>query len=151
MALALVEDHAEQVRDAPVRHPQDEPVWTALRHALEPPVREQAKDLGAALQTARVIVESPSIRARLHERNRRWRELLLPEVARRTVPATASRPDPAASALVASAVSCLDAAVEAWVQEGGSVPLPKLLDEAMTAVHPLTTPADAVVPRRAEA
>ncbi|MFD8811574.1 hypothetical protein ACFV23_08830 [Streptomyces sp. NPDC059627] len=95
VALALVEDHAEQVRDALVRCPRDEPVWTALRHGLEPPVREQAKDLGAALQTARVIVESPSNRARLHERNGRWRELLLPEVARRTVPATASRPDPA--------------------------------------------------------
>ncbi|MFD8811573.1 hypothetical protein ACFV23_08825 [Streptomyces sp. NPDC059627] len=48
-------------------------------------------------------------------------------------------------------MSCLDAAVEAWVQECGSVPLPKLLDAAMAAVHPLTTPADAVALRRTEA
>lgn len=141
VVLTLVEDLAEQTREALIRRPADEPVWTALRHALEPPVREQAKDLGAALQTARVIVESPSIRARLQERNRRRRELLLPEVARRITPAVASRPDPAASALIASALSCLDAAIEAWVREEGRLPLPTLLDEAMNAVHPLTTPA----------
>ncbi|TKA11093.1 acyl-CoA-like ligand-binding transcription factor [Actinacidiphila oryziradicis] len=131
--------------------PEDEPVWTALRHALEPPVREQAKDLGAALQTAQVVVQSPSTRARLHERNRRWRELLLPEVTRRITSATTGRPDPAASALIASALSCLDAAVEAWVQEDVRLPLPGLLDEAMTAVHPLTSAGDPVAVRGAEA
>jgi AcrR family transcriptional regulator len=151
VVLTLVEDLAEQTRDALTRRPRDEPVWTALRHALEPPVRDQAKDLDAALQTARVIVESPSIRARLHERNRRWRELLLPEVTRRITSATTSRPDPAASALIASALSCLDAAIEAWVREGGSLPLPGLLDEAMTAVHPLTTPVGRTAHRRARA
>ncbi|MFD4877375.1 hypothetical protein ACFWOB_28990 [Streptomyces sp. NPDC058420] len=63
-------------------------------------------------------MESPSIRARLQERNRRWCDLLLPEVTRRVTPATSSRPDPAASVLIASALSCLDAAIEAWVRQG---------------------------------
>ncbi|MEV6538521.1 hypothetical protein [Streptomyces sp. NPDC051665] len=73
-------------------------------------------------------------------------QLLLPEVARRIAPAAASRSDPAASALIASALSCLDAAIEAWVREEGRLPLPALLDDAMNAVHPLTTHAGPAKP-----
>jgi hypothetical protein len=58
-------------------------------------------------------------------------------VARRIAPADPSRADPAASALIASALSCLDTAIETWVNRDGTVPLPQLLDQAMGAVHSL--------------
>ena len=135
--LVLTEDHARQTRDALERRPDDEAVWTALRHALEPATREQGKNVGAALQTARAIVQSPSLRSRYQERYWQWRELLYPEVVRRIAPADLSTADPGASALIASALSCLDAAIEAWVKANGTIPLPQLLDQAMGAVHPL--------------
>jgi AcrR family transcriptional regulator len=135
--LVMEEDYARHVRDGLERRPDDEPVWTALRHALEPAVRKQGKDAAAALQTARAVVQSPSVRSRYQERYRQWRELLHPEVVRRIAPADPSKADPAASALIASALSCLDAAIETWVNRDGTVPMPRLLDQAMGAVHPL--------------
>ena len=137
VVLAMTEDHARHTRDALERRPDDEPVWTALRHALEPAVREQDKDPAAALQTARAVVQSHSVRSRYQERYWQWRELLHPEVVRRIAPSDPSEVDPAASALIASALSCLDAAIETWVTRDGTVPLPRLLDQAMGAVHPL--------------
>ena len=112
-------------------------MWTALRHALQPAVREQGKDVAAALQTARAVIQSPSVRSRYQERYWQWRELLHPEVVRRLAPADVSTADPGASALIASALSCLDAAIETWVGCDGTVALPELLDRAMGAVHPL--------------
>jgi AcrR family transcriptional regulator len=135
--LVMEEDYARHVRDGLERRPDDEPVWTALRHALEPAVRKQGKDAAAALQTARAVVQAPSVRSRYQERYRQWRELLHPEVVRRIAPADPSKADPAASALIASALSCLDAAIETWVNRDGTVPMPRLLDQAMGAVHPL--------------
>ncbi|MEV8545205.1 hypothetical protein [Streptomyces sp. NPDC051572] len=38
------------------------------------------------------------------------------------------------------------AAALLWVREEGRLPLPTLLDEAMNAVHPLTTPAGRAEP-----
>ncbi|MFJ6895071.1 TetR family transcriptional regulator [Streptomyces hokutonensis] len=130
--LVMTEDHARHAQDALERRPEDEPIWTALRHALEPAVR-QGKDSAAALQTARAIVQSPSVRSRYQERYLQMRELLRPEVVRRT----GATGDPGASALIASALGCLDAAIETWVERDGTVPLPRLLDQAMGAVHPL--------------
>jgi AcrR family transcriptional regulator len=145
VVLVMAEDYARHARDALERRPDDEPVWTALRHALEPAVREQGKDVAAALQTARAIVQSPSVRSRYQERYWQWRELLHPEVVRRIAPADLSKADPGASALIASALSCLDAAIETWVKCDGTVPLPQLLDEAMGAVRSLDP---APTPRR---
>ncbi|WP_019070889.1 TetR/AcrR family transcriptional regulator [Streptomyces hokutonensis] len=91
--LVMTEDHARHAQDALERRPDDEPIWTALRHALEPAVR-QDKDSGAALETAWVIVPSPSVRSRCQERYLQMRDLLRPEVVRRTggSAAAASRP-----------------------------------------------------------
>ncbi|SEC83829.1 hypothetical protein SAMN05216489_01762 [Streptomyces sp. 3213] len=50
--LVITEDHARHAQDALERRPEDEPIRTALRHALEPADR-QGKDRGAALRTAR--------------------------------------------------------------------------------------------------
>ncbi|MDV9168931.1 TetR family transcriptional regulator [Streptomyces sp. W16] len=131
--LVMTEDYARHAQDALKQRPDDEPVWTALRHALEPAVRQQGKGSAAALQTARAIVQSPSVRSRYQERYLQLRELLRPEVIRRT----GTTGDPGASALIASALGCLDAAIETWVERDGTVPLHQLLDRAMDAVHPL--------------
>jgi len=137
VVLGMAEDYARHARDALEQRPDNEPVWTALRNALEPAVREQGKDVAAALQTARAVVQSPSVRSRYQERYWQWRDLLHPEVVRRIAPADLAKADPGASALIASALSCLDAAIESWVACDGAVPLPQLLDRAMDAVHTL--------------
>ncbi|MFJ9245002.1 hypothetical protein [Streptomyces sp. NPDC101776] len=66
--LVMVEDHSWHTRDALAGRPDDEPVWTALRYAPEPAVRQEGKDTAAALQTARAIVRSPSVRSYYQER-----------------------------------------------------------------------------------
>lgn len=137
VVLVMAEDYARHAREALEGRPDDEPVWTALRHALEPAVREQGKDVAAALRTARAVIQSPSVRSRYQERYWQWRELLHPEVVRRLAPADPSTADPGASALIASALSCFDVAVETWVACDGTVGLPQLLDRAMNAVRPL--------------
>lgn len=137
VVLVMAEDYARQTRDVLEQRPDDEPVWTALRHALEPAAGDQGKDVAAALQTARAVIQSPSVRSRYQERYWQWREVLHPEVVRRIAPADPSKADPGASALIASALSCLDAAIEAWVKADGTVPLSQLLDQAMDAVHSL--------------
>jgi hypothetical protein len=58
-------------------------------------------------------------------------------VVRRIAPADLSKADPGASALIASALNCLDAAIETWVKCNGTISLPQLLDQAMGAVHSL--------------
>ena len=84
--MVMAEDYARHARDALELRPDDEPVWTALRHALEPAVREQGKDVTAALQTARAVIhQSPSVRSRYQERYRQWRDLLHPEAVPRIV------------------------------------------------------------------
>ena len=46
--------------------------------------------------------------------------------------------DPRARALVASAIDCLDAAIDAWTASNGATPLSVLLDQAMGELSELS-------------
>ncbi|WP_330246676.1 MULTISPECIES: hypothetical protein [unclassified Streptomyces] len=64
------------------------------------------------------------------EKTQGWQSMLAPEISRRL-----GGPDPAidmrANALAAAAISCLDAATDAWTAGGGTTPMPDLVDQAM--------------------
>jgi regulator of sirC expression with transglutaminase-like and TPR domain len=82
---------------------------------------------------ARILRDTPSLRARQLGKQLGWQDLLATEVARRLgIPSQA--PDPRPRALVAAALGCLNAAVDVWTAADGALPLPLLLDQAMGAL-----------------
>ncbi|MEV7093295.1 hypothetical protein AB0M80_10655 [Amycolatopsis sp. NPDC051045] len=71
------------------------------------------------------------------EKTEGWQSMLLPEISRR-LGSPESADDLRARALVASAMACLDAAIDAWTAENGTTPLSVLLDRAMGTLTELS-------------
>lgn len=137
VVLEQAVDFGLHLRDALVRRPDDEPVWAAIRKALGPVVELQTEHQDLAVRVAQMMLDAPTIRARHHEKVIAWQDLLVPEVARRLRVGTgaAIRPnDPRPAALVACALSCLDAALHAWASAPDDADLADLLDAAMGAI-----------------
>jgi hypothetical protein len=81
-----------------------------------------------------MLRSEPVVRGSVVESRRRWQEILEPVVAERLPRRHASRaPDVRAAAIVASALSCLETAQDAWADHPHSR-LSSLLDHAMAAV-----------------
>ncbi|MFD2796685.1 TetR/AcrR family transcriptional regulator [Promicromonospora vindobonensis] len=123
-----------RVRDALEARPATETAWEALRAAL---MTLQGPDTDAAteLQIAGMYADAPSLRARHLEKHLRWQELLAPDVERRLGIAPAATVDPRARAVIAAALACLDIAVEAWRESGGTADPVDLFDAAVAAVR----------------
>jgi AcrR family transcriptional regulator len=132
VVLGHLEELGQRVLDALVARPAGEPPWQALRHAFDLLV-EEAKLPEQGLSMRRMLRDAPSLKARLLGKQMGWLDLLVPEVARR-LGVAGPAPDVRPRALVAAALGCLNAAVDVWTDSGGSVSLPALLDQAMTAV-----------------
>ncbi|UOE43611.1 TetR/AcrR family transcriptional regulator [Agromyces larvae] len=95
------------------------PPWEALEQALWQ-VADLNGDLDAARKVAVMMYGTPSLRARSIEKHLHWQELLVPNIQRRLEAAGGDPLDPAAAAIVASAIACLDIAGQAWLREPGS-------------------------------
>lgn len=134
VVLESVSSTGDHIARALRQRPDTEQPWVALRNAFESQVRLLADDVEWYLQLSRLVTQTASVRARQLERTLAWRELLVPEIARRLGLPHPSPGDPRAAALVGSAMSCLQAANEAWTQGDGSVSLGTLLDLAMDTV-----------------
>ncbi|KGM10163.1 hypothetical protein N869_12005, partial [Cellulomonas bogoriensis 69B4 = DSM 16987] len=112
--------------------------WEAVRAALLALRQgEDASSDATALALGRMLQSSPTLRARHLEKQLAWRELLVPELAARLRATGVS--DPAAqrraTAIIATAVVCLDTASEAWLALDGAASLEDLWDEAVAAVR----------------
>ena len=127
----------DRLAAALVARPDSEPVWPALRAALDALVNDVEDHEDIARRLHLLLQQEPEVRAAAHERGHRWLELLEPIVAPRL-----ARTDPGglinlrARALIGSALACFDAAQLAWAAQPGSR-LGPLVDEAMQAVTPL--------------
>lgn len=131
-------DHAEQgrmVRAALEARPPDEPPWEALRAALKTLVEDLAYSPEDFLTIARMLHETPSLRARHLEKRRQWLDLLVPNIAMRLGDAPEPVREVRARAIVASALACSETATETWVQRNGDADLEQLYDEAVAAVR----------------
>ncbi|XKK39759.1 hypothetical protein HFP72_02490 [Nocardiopsis sp. ARC36] len=98
----------------------------------------QPVDTDRELRIGQMLHRTPSLRARHMEKQLAWKELLVPELARRL--RGADDPDGTAAehraaAIVATALACLDVASETWLRLDGAVPLEQLWDEAVSAVR----------------
>jgi AcrR family transcriptional regulator len=125
------------VAAALAQRPAGESVWAALRAALDS-LRGPGYDEQHQLKLTKMIYASPTLRARYMDKRRAWIELLSPEIARRLA-AAGEVPEQdlelASRAVVATALTCLTLAAEAWTAQDGALDLGVLYDTAITAVR----------------
>ena len=122
------------IADAVAVRPAGEGPWEALRAGLQSSAETTMPDVESGLALGRMLLETPSLRARLLEKRLRWQEMLVPLITAR-LEDEHGEARLRASAIVASALACLDAASEAWVESDGAMDLAVLYDEAVTAVR----------------
>ena len=116
------------------RRPADEEPWTALRRAFEESAETAAENPEFELALGRMLFETPSLRARFVEKRLRWQELLVPQIEPR-IRGDGGAARLAASAIVASALACLDVASEEWVASDGATSLAELYDVAVASIR----------------
>jgi AcrR family transcriptional regulator len=129
--------YGQQILHALIERPATEPIWTALRMALE--VIIDINDVTRTRQASRMFISTPALKARQYEKTMAWQALLLPEIARRLGLSEPQADDPRPAALTSCALACLDAAVTTWATSDTATPLAELLDMAMDSVSPQTT------------
>ncbi|MFC6090759.1 TetR family transcriptional regulator [Saccharothrix lopnurensis] len=135
LVLGNLADSAEAVLAALEARPAGEDAWTALRAAFQVLVENPAFSADRTTRTWRMLRETPSLRARYLEKHLRMVDLLVPQVARRLGVAPGGPPDPRPTAIVTSALACLDTAVEVWAASDGEQRLEDLYDQAVAAVR----------------
>jgi hypothetical protein len=114
--------------------PIDEDHWTALQRAAER-LPDAGEPHERALGVARLVSSEPELRARQLEKHASWRSALAPMIVQRAELTGEPLSLLGASALVACALSCLDVAVEAWVERAGDGPLSSFYEQAVAAVR----------------
>lgn len=124
----------ERVRAALESRPATEPAWDALRAAFTM-LRTPDSSPETELAVAEMYHLTPSLRARHLEKHLRWQELLAPDVERRLGATAGTIPDVRARAIIAAALACLDTAVDAWRESGGTADPEQLFDDAVAAVR----------------
>jgi len=124
----------ETVRAALEARPAEESAWEALREAF---LVLQADGMPSTdeMALAQLYHDAPSLRARHLEKHLRWQELFAPDVQRRLGLPPTERPDPRARALVAAALACLDATIDAWYESGGTLDAVQLFDDAIATIR----------------
>jgi AcrR family transcriptional regulator len=121
------------IADALGARPMDEEPWDAIRAAFDEADETSTLDRPSTLALGRMLFDTPSLLARHLEKRLRWQDMLVPLIASR-LDDTDDR-DLRAHAIVASALTCLDAASREWVRSDGRHDLGDLYDRAVSAVR----------------
>jgi AcrR family transcriptional regulator len=116
------------------KRPDDEPVWTALRHALGGVLEHYGSPPERALRLARLGRTTPVLALRNREKLASAQQLLAPEIARRLGADPGDPADPRPHAVTAALFGCLEATLAVWAAGNGAQPLPEILDRAMSAL-----------------
>lgn len=136
VVVSSLSDYGEVLKAALEERPQDEPVWLALRNAMNSLVTAAELDEERTRASVRMQESAPSVKARHYEKTLVWQAMLIPEVARRAGwPHSEESGDPRAEAVVVSAIACLEAATRAWAFGVPGRGLGEVLDAAMGALE----------------
>lgn len=138
VVLGDLVERGRRIQAALATRPAGEAPWDAIRAALLVVRDADGDDDAALLATARMLHDTPSLRARHLEKQIAWQELLVPELARRlraSDPLDAASAEHRAAAVIASTLACLDIATATWVRHDGHADLERLWDEAVAAVR----------------
>jgi hypothetical protein len=110
------------------------PPWEALQEAFGRVYgRTQQPDI--MLKIAKMMYRTPSLRARSIEKHLQWQELLVPNIRLRLGIDVDDQSDPAADAIVCSAIACLDVAGLLWTRTDGTTDIADLYERAVLAVR----------------
>jgi AcrR family transcriptional regulator len=127
--------YGEPVRQRLAQGLESMPLWEALRWGFEAVIEIVESDPEWALRATRVMIRSPSLRARNTEKHLAWMTVLEPLVA-----GAMSGPETdrhyQARAVTLCALTCLDAYSAEWVHRGGDAPSRALLDDAFRMLKP---------------
>lgn len=124
-----------RVRDSLAAQPAEVPLWAALRAAFIPLEVITNGAPATGLRVMRVMMSTPSLRARNLEKHIAWGSLLVPVVVDR-LPANDPRAELQAQVIVNSAFACLDVAFAHWTASEAEEPLASLLDVAFDTLAP---------------
>jgi len=122
------------VRDCLEAVPLSVPPWEALQEALGQ-VFGQTQQPDVMLKIAKMMYRTPSLRARSIEKHLQWQELLVPNIRLRLGIDVDDQSNPAADAIVSSAVACLDVAGQMWMRTDGTADIADLYERAVLAVR----------------
>ena len=134
IVLGDLAQQGELVRDALEQVPPSVGPWEALRQAMHA-VDALHIEPGVTVKIAKMMYGTPTLRARSIEKHLHWQSLLVPNIRQRLGLAEDDSSDPGPSAIVASAITCLDVAGELWTSAGGVGDLAALYDRAVAAVR----------------
>lgn len=129
--------YGEPVRQRLARALDSMPVWEALRSGFDPVVEVSESDPEWALRATRVMISTPSLRARNTEKHLAWMTVLMPLVAG-ALPGPEADREYHARAITLCALTCLDVSSAEWVHRAGAVTSRVLLDEAFHLLKPST-------------
>lgn len=133
MAAADIAVRGDEMLAALKNRPADESPWISLYEAAfhsdgQGPTSSRER----TLQVAELLRQTPALQRFRLEKQKKWQELLAPEIASRI-----SGPDSelAARGIVATALACLDASVDIWVERGGTGDVLEVFDRMIGAVR----------------
>ncbi len=131
LVLGKMSEFGPRIAAALAARPADEGLWEALRRSFDVLTQPTADEPQPFLNLMRLLNDACALMTRQWEKTQGWHSLLVPEIIHRLGGDRESTADLHAHALVGSAISCLDAATDAWTASGGATPLSELLDQAM--------------------
>jgi AcrR family transcriptional regulator len=134
MVVGHLDEIGDKLAEALEARPLDEPPWVALRHAMDPHLKELTEATDAKIAVAAMLSETPALRPALLNKRAHWADALVPNTTRRLKGPPRAR-ELQARAVVGAALACLNTAVDEWARTGGSRPVGKILDAAITAVR----------------
>lgn len=127
--------YGEPVRQRLTESLESMPAWEALRSAFEPIVELSEADPEWVLRATRVMISSPSLRARNTEKHLAWLSVLAP-----LVEGTLTGPEVDrhyhARAITLCALTCLDVSSAELVQRDDATASGALLDDAFRILKP---------------
>jgi AcrR family transcriptional regulator len=138
IVLGDLASQGEIVRDALEAIPLSLGPWDALRDAMQA-VDALQIDPAVTLKISKMMYGVPSLRARSIEKHLNWQSLLTPNIRQRLGIQLDDTTNPAAEAIVATAIACLDVAGELWTRADGEGSLADLYDNAVRAVRAPST------------
>jgi len=131
LILGRMGEFGPQIAAALAARPAGEGHWEALRRCFDVITEANTGEPQSFLELMRLFDDACAVMTRQWEKTEGWQSLLVPQMRRRLGGDGQVGSDLRAQALVGSAISCLDAASDAWRAAGGATPLSELLDQAM--------------------
>jgi AcrR family transcriptional regulator len=131
LVLGRMAEIGHEVAAALAARPEGERPWEALRRAFDVVVQPQADAAEASQNVMQLFSDACALMTRQWEKEQGWQGTLTPEISRRLGGDAAPLANLGARVLVASAISCLDAAADAWRANEEKTPLSAFLDQAM--------------------